>query len=529
MPTQMNVDVPSGGNLPAMSDPILYDKWKSLCPFLYDFFVNHKLAVSTHRACAAPRAALHPLAPILSPRPLPHTHDLPTDADTPLSIHLFMQKESLACRWGADRKRSKLKNVQTAYYSEQRNRGDVEAGDLNKLHIVEIDIVEPRASTAEKFSNFKNNFTSPFVRRHVMTIFHPGECNRIREIGPNPNLITTHTDSPNVLLWNVKTQPKRGIKGDKIAKKEPSKPDAELEGHTGNAEFALATHANSPYVVSGGSDNLVVLWSIEDHMSTLGLSEAGSCKGRVSWNSGGAGYSQTKINARQIFRGHKQVVGDVDINPNDCHQIVSVGDDGKVLFWDERTGESPVQAIDDAFGTTGGDPCMINCVQYNPNDDNMLLTGSGDGRLKLFDCRYVGDKRRRELKEFKHDIVGDENQIMWMEWSPFNKDVFASSDKQGIVNVWDLSKANSDCAPEGKPNELLIQHAGHRFECVDFHWNPYEDWTILSVSYDQVTNDDGAQLGEGGATLQVWRISEHLTRSQDEIIAELEAHRKQGT
>ncbi len=141
----------------------------------------------------------------------------------------------------------------------------------------------------------------------------------------------------------------------------------------------------------------------------------------------------------------------------------------------------------------------------------------------------MGDKRRRELKEFKHDIVGDENQIMWMEWSPFNKDVFASSDKQGIVNVWDLSKANSDCAPEGKPNELLIQHAGHRFECVDFHWNPYEDWTILSVSYDQVTNDDGAQLGEGGATLQVWRISEHLTRSQDEIIAELEAHRKQGT
>ena len=91
MPTQMNVDVPSGGNLPAMSDPILYDKWKSLCPFLYDFFVNHKLAVSTHRACAAPRAALHPLAPILSPRPLPHTHDLPTDTNTHLSIHLFMQ------------------------------------------------------------------------------------------------------------------------------------------------------------------------------------------------------------------------------------------------------------------------------------------------------------------------------------------------------------------------------------------------------------------------------------------------------
>ena len=49
------------------------------------------ITVSTHRACAAPRAALHPLAPILSPRPLPHTHDLPTDTNTHLSIHLFMQ------------------------------------------------------------------------------------------------------------------------------------------------------------------------------------------------------------------------------------------------------------------------------------------------------------------------------------------------------------------------------------------------------------------------------------------------------
>ena len=42
-----------------------------------------------------------------------------------------------------------------------------------------------------------------------------------------------------------------------------------LEGHTDDAEFALATCRTAPLVASGGKDMCVLMWSLEDHMSTL--------------------------------------------------------------------------------------------------------------------------------------------------------------------------------------------------------------------------------------------------------------------
>ncbi len=57
----------------------------------------------------------------------------------------------------------------------------------------------------------------------------------------------------------------------------------------------------------------------------------------------------------------------------------------------------------------------------------------------------------------------------------------------------------------------------HRVQVVDFHWNPHDPWTIMSVS-------DESQL-EGGGTLQLWRVSDLIHRPEEEVLAELEAHR----
>jgi hypothetical protein len=50
---------------------------------------------------------------------------------------------------------------------------------------------------------------------------------------------------------------------------------------------------------------------------------------------------------------------------------------------------------------------------------------------------------------------------------------------------------------------------------VDFQWNPEDTWTLASVS-----DNDGEN-----ATLQVWRPSDLLLRPQEEVLAEMEAHR----
>lgn len=54
---------------------------------------------------------------------------------------------------------------------------------------------------------------SPHVSRPVKTVVHPGEVNRIRELPQHPHVLVTHTDAPQLYVWNMEAQPDRaGIK-----------------------------------------------------------------------------------------------------------------------------------------------------------------------------------------------------------------------------------------------------------------------------------------------------------------------------
>ncbi|PWA48950.1 nucleosome/chromatin assembly factor group C5 [Artemisia annua] len=50
---------------------------------------------------------------------------------------------------------------------------------------------------------------------------------------------------------------------------------------------------------------------------------------------------------------------------------------------------------------------------------------------------------------------------------------------------------------------------------VDFHWNVYDPWTIVSVS-------DDVETTSGGGTLQIWRMSDLIYRPRNEVLTELE-------
>ncbi|CAI7895778.1 unnamed protein product, partial [Closterium sp. NIES-54] len=105
---------------------------------------------------------------------------------------------------------------------------------------------------------------SPFVRK-FKTIVHPGEVNRIRELVQNRNIIFTHTDSPDVLMWHVERHPFCTPSFNTPT----STPDLILVGHTEDAEFAMATSPVAPLVISGGKDHNVLLWNVADHVTSL--------------------------------------------------------------------------------------------------------------------------------------------------------------------------------------------------------------------------------------------------------------------
>ncbi|KAG9455613.1 hypothetical protein H6P81_000121 [Aristolochia fimbriata] len=436
-----------------------YTQWKSLVPVLYDWLANHNLVWP-----------------------------------------------SLSCRWGPQLEQATYKNRQRLYLSEQTD-GSVP----NTLVIANCEVVKPRVAAAEHISQFNEEARSPFVKKYK-TIIHPGEVNRIRELPQNSKIVATHTDSPDVLIWDVEAQPNRHA----VLGAGDSRPDLILTGHQDNAEFALAMCPTEPHVLSGGKDKLVVLWSIQDHISNA-VVDPSSTKSP----SGGSIVKQTSksdksvesptIGPRGTFQGHEDTVEDVQFCPSSAQIFCSVGDDSCLILWDARAGNSPSMKVEKAHNAD------LHCVDWNPHDENLILTGSADNSVRMFDRRNLISGG---IGAPVHKFEGHKAAVLCVQWSPDKSSVFGSSAEDGFLNVWDYEKVGKkkDRVGTRMPNSppgLFFQHAGHRDKVVDFHWNASDPWTIVSVS------DDCESTG-GGGTLQIWRMSDLIYRPEEEVLAELE-------
>ncbi|KAK2382958.1 WD-40 repeat-containing protein MSI4 [Trifolium repens] len=385
-----------------------------------------------------------------------------------------------SCRWGSLLEEQTYKNRHRLYISEQTD-GTVP----NTLVIATVEVVKPRVAAAEHIAQFNEKGRSPFVKKHK-TILHPGEVNRIRELPTNTNIVATHTDSPNVLT-----------------------------GHKDNAEFALAMCSTEPFVLSGGRDKYVVLWSIQDHIATLAAEVDSDDK--QSTNVGGSSEKVAKrpfVGPRGIYRGHKDTVEDVQFCPSSAHEFCSVGDDSCLILWDARVGYTPAVKVEKAHD---GD---LNCVDWNTHDINFIMTGSADNTVCMFDRRKLNS---RGVGSPVYKFEGHDAPVLCVQWCPNKSSVFGSGAEDGIINIWDhdkvgkMSGSADPTVPATSPG-LFFRHAGHRDKVVDFHWNASDPWAIVSVS------DDCASTG-GGGTLQIWRMLDLIYRPEDEVLAELDMYK----
>lgn len=439
-----------------------YSRWKNVVPVIYDWLANHNLVWP-----------------------------------------------SLSCRWGPQFEHGNHKNRQRLYLSEQTD-GTVP----NTLVIANCEIVKPRVAAAEYISAFNEEARSPFVKKHK-TILHPGEVNRIRELPQSNRIVATHTDCPEVFIWDIEAQPNRhAVLGAAV-----SRPDLILTGHQDNAEFALAMCPAEPFVLSGGKDKSVVLWSIQDHISTLATDSEttkppGSGGSIIKSNSNPSEGNDKpadspSIGPRGIFHGHEDTVEDVQFCPSSAQEFCSVGDDSCLILWDARVGFSPVVKVEKAHNAD------LHCVDWNPHDQNLILTGSADNSVCMFDCRNLTSGG---VGSPIHKFEDHKAAVLCVQWCPDKSSVFGSSAEDGLLNIWDHQLVGKK--KEGGPRTptsasgLFFKHAGHRDKVVDFHWNASDPWTVVSVS-------DDCDVSGGGGTLQIWRMSDMIYRDEDAVLAEL--------
>ncbi|CAI9764672.1 unnamed protein product [Fraxinus pennsylvanica] len=237
-----------------------------------------------------------------------------------------------------------------------------------------------------------------------------------------------------------------------------------------------------PFVLSGDFDSMkfltgknksVVLWSIQDHVSTLATDS-----GQLTDSAGSVvkAADNSSVGPRGVFQGHDDIVEDVQFCPSSSQQFCIVGDDSCLILWDARIGCDPVVKVEKAHSAD------LHCVDWNSHDENYILTGSDGVGLPV------------------HKFAGHTSAVLCVQWSPGKHSVFGSSAEDGLLNIWDYEKVDekkeSGSKSPSAPPGLIFQHAGHRDKVVDFYWNASDPWTVASVS------DDGESSG-GGGTLQV--------------------------
>jgi histone-binding protein RBBP4 len=331
-----------------------------------------------------------------------------------------------------------LRTTHRLYLSEQTEQAKL---DPPKLIAVDVEVAKPCVASAQSLAAW-NEYGRASGMRVVKTIVHPGEVNKIRDLPSHPHVVVTHTDSPELYVWNMETQPdvrpKAGVVGGAGGPggsasggptgggltasgagvqwpTTPNTADAVLRGHKQDAQFPLATSAagasggGPSLVASGGQDRLVLLWSLADVQSAAlasaaaakgasgGVSPATRGGGSANGGSGSGGARATAIDARVKLEGHADTVEDVVFRPGSSEVLASVGDDKQLLFWDTRCagrggkggggggGGGPVCAVKGAHGPEAD----VHCVDWSGLREHVVATGAADGSVRVWDVRAL--------------------------------------------------------------------------------------------------------------------------------------------
>lgn len=322
----------------------------------------------------------------------------------------------------------------------------------------------------------------------VQSMVHEGEVHRARAMPQFSHFIATKSPSADVFVYNRSLHPAKPAMGP-AGSKAPATPDFRLVGHEKEGYGLSWSPHEEGVLISGSDDSLICMWNLS---ADIGAPRTVLAVTHPTLPS--SHHAQTKtVQAIQTFRGHTDVVEDVQFSPHNSWQFASAGDDRIVILWDKRAKEHNTTKIE-------AHSAEVNCLSFNPINGNLLVSGSSDKTLALWDLRNTSSKL--------HSFESHTEQVTAVEWAPFSETILASASSDRRVNIWDMAKIGAEQEPEDAedgPPELLFIHGGHTDKIVDIAWNPSDPWVIASVADDN--------------TLQVWQIADSILQEEEDEAA----------
>lgn len=232
---------------------------------------------------------------------------------------------------------------------------------------------------------------TPEKIRIVTKIAHDGEVNKARYMPQNPSLIATKSPTANVYVFDT-------TKHTDVNASAEFNPQLTCEGHSAEG-FGLSWSPHTAgMLLSGSDDHVVCLWDTNTTKKTIA--------------------PQLKLT------GHTDVVEDVAWHQTLAHMFGSCGDDGTVKLWDSRSNQTKkaLHTVKDAHGA-GID---VNCLAFNPKDENLFVSGGADGCIQLWDIRKLTASIHK-LERHGAGVVS----VGWM-----NDSTLGSAGKDRRIMIW---------------------------------------------------------------------------------------------
>jgi histone-binding protein RBBP4 len=190
-----------------------------------------------------------------------------------------------------------------------------------------------------------------------MKVKHEGEVNRARYMPQNHFIVASRGPTPEVFIFDLSKH------SSFPSESSPFCPQGVCIGHEKEGYAMAWSKHKEGHLLTGSGDMTVKLWDVS---AATASKEPG-----------------TQIKPLKTFKGHTDVVEDVDWHAMDEHMFGSVGDDKIINLWDSRDESKPVHAVTDAHESD------INCISFCPGNENIFATGSTDKVVALWDVRNL--------------------------------------------------------------------------------------------------------------------------------------------
>ncbi|KAK3108630.1 hypothetical protein FSP39_012068, partial [Pinctada imbricata] len=164
---------------------------------------------------------------------------------------------------------------------------------------------------------------------------------------------------------------------------------------------------------------------------------------------------------------------DVAWSQAEDHLLASAATNGKVLVFDlNKFTKSKQELVFDDHTRT------VNRVRFHENEPQLLLSGSQDGTMRIFDLR----------KKACSTLFKTASSIRDVQWCPprFNDFFFASADESGGLQMWDMRRPD-------RAEKQITAHSGPIFT-LDYH--PEDRNWLATAGRDKMIKVWNSQTGQ---------------------------------